>query len=124
VVLKFKISRALILYVLEDMKLYMRKFVDIAFLVRLKVVKSIPWNKISLVLIHLMLNVSMTAMNIQSVKDVKLRLDQVKVVAVTCLGITSPLLANKRFDVCIMDEAGQTTLPVCFLSCLCVLLYL
>ncbi|XP_059451094.1 DNA replication ATP-dependent helicase/nuclease JHS1 isoform X1 [Corylus avellana] len=53
-----------------------------------------------------------SAMNIQSVKDVKLRLDQVKVVAVTCLGITSPLLANKRFDVCIMDEAGQTTLPV------------
>ncbi|CAB4299713.1 unnamed protein product [Prunus armeniaca] len=51
-------------------------------------------------------------MNIQSVEDIKLRLDQVKVVAVTCLGITSPLLANKRFDVCIMDEAGQTTLPV------------
>ncbi|CAB4269340.1 unnamed protein product [Prunus armeniaca] len=56
--------------------------------------------------------VSMTEMNIQSVEDIKLRLDQVKVVAVTCLGITSPLLANKRFDVCIMDEAGQTTLPV------------
>lgn len=56
----------------------------------------------------------MTAMNIQSVEDVKIRLEQVKVVAVTCLGITSPLLTNKRFDVCIMDEAGQTTLPVCF----------
>lgn len=54
----------------------------------------------------------MTEMNIQSVEDIKLRLDQVKVVAVTCLGITSSLLANKRFDVCIMDEAGQTTLPV------------
>lgn len=51
-------------------------------------------------------------MKLQSVEDVKLRLDQVKVVAVTCLGITSPLLANKRFDICIMDEAGQTTLPV------------
>lgn len=59
--------------------------------------------------------VSVTAMNIQSVEDIKVRLDQVKVVAVTCLGITSPLLANKRFDVCIMDEAGQTTLPVCIL---------
>lgn len=58
---------------------------------------------------------SVTEMNIQSVEDVKSRLDQVKVVAVTCLGITSPLLANKRFDVCIMDEAGQTTLPVCIL---------
>ncbi|GMY22919.1 DNA replication ATP-dependent helicase/nuclease JHS1 isoform X2 [Fagus crenata] len=53
-----------------------------------------------------------SAMDIQSVEDVKIRLEQVKVVAVTCLGITSPLLANKEFDVCIMDEAGQTTLPV------------
>ncbi|TQE09067.1 hypothetical protein C1H46_005450 [Malus baccata] len=51
-------------------------------------------------------------MNIQNVEGIELILDQVKVVAVTCLGITSPLLANKRFDVCIMDEAGQTTLPV------------
>ncbi|KAI4353108.1 hypothetical protein L6164_002081 [Bauhinia variegata] len=50
--------------------------------------------------------------NVQSVGDIKKRLEQVKVVAVTCLGITSPLLANMRFDVCIMDEAGQTTLPV------------
>ncbi|CAI8612315.1 unnamed protein product [Vicia faba] len=50
--------------------------------------------------------------NVQSVEDIKIRLEQVKVVAVTCLGISSPLLANKRFDVCIMDEAGQTTLPV------------
>lgn len=51
----------------------------------------------------------MTAMTMHNVSDVKLRLDQVKVVAVTCLGIT------KRFGVCIMDEAGQTTLPVCLL---------
>ncbi|KAJ4727342.1 DNA replication ATP-dependent helicase Dna2 [Melia azedarach] len=54
----------------------------------------------------------LSAMNINSVEEIKVRLDQVKVVAVTCLGITSPLLSNKRFDVCIMDEAGQTTLPV------------
>ncbi|KAK9273764.1 hypothetical protein L1049_018574 [Liquidambar formosana] len=53
-----------------------------------------------------------SAMDLHSVEDIKQRLDQVKVVAVTCLGITNPLLANKRFDVCIMDEAGQTTLPV------------
>uniref|UniRef100_A0A5B7AJ85 DNA helicase n=2 Tax=Davidia involucrata TaxID=16924 RepID=A0A5B7AJ85_DAVIN len=53
-----------------------------------------------------------SAMDMHGIEDIKLRLDQVKVVAVTCLGITSPLLANKRFDVCIMDEAGQTTLPV------------
>lgn len=50
-----------------------------------------------------------------SIKDIKLRVDAVKVFAVTCLGINNPLLANKRFDVCIMDEAGQTTLPVCIL---------
>ncbi|KAF8379125.1 hypothetical protein HHK36_028554 [Tetracentron sinense] len=53
-----------------------------------------------------------SAMDTYSVEDIKLRLDQVNIVAVTCLGITHPLLANKRFDVCIMDEAGQTTLPV------------
>lgn len=54
----------------------------------------------------------LSAMNIKSVEEIKERLDQVKVVAVTCLGITNPLLTNKKFDVCIMDEAGQTTLPV------------
>ncbi|KAK7350768.1 hypothetical protein VNO77_09705 [Canavalia gladiata] len=54
----------------------------------------------------------LSATNVQSVEDIKIRLEQVKVVAVTCLGISSPLLANMRFDVCIMDEAGQTTLPV------------
>lgn len=58
----------------------------------------------------------MTAMNLQSVEEIKTRLDQVKVVAVTCLGITNPLFANKKFDICIMDEAGQTTLPVCIHS--------
>ncbi|CAH9097877.1 unnamed protein product [Cuscuta epithymum] len=46
------------------------------------------------------------------IEDIKQRLEKVKVVGVTCLGITSPLLTKKRFDVCIMDEAGQTTLPV------------
>ncbi|OVA14827.1 DNA replication factor Dna2 [Macleaya cordata] len=53
-----------------------------------------------------------SASNTCSVEDIKLRLEQVKVVAVTCLGITHPLLSKKRFDLCIMDEAGQTTLPV------------
>ncbi|KMS95822.1 hypothetical protein BVRB_004770 isoform B [Beta vulgaris subsp. vulgaris] len=51
-------------------------------------------------------------MDIHSVEEIKWKLDQVKVVAVTCLGITSPLLVNKKFDVCIIDEAGQTSLPV------------
>ncbi|CAK7349266.1 unnamed protein product [Dovyalis caffra] len=53
-----------------------------------------------------------SAMDIHSVEDIRIRLEQVKVVAVTCLGIFSPLLANKTFDVCIMDEAGQITLPI------------
>ncbi|XP_023743662.1 DNA replication ATP-dependent helicase/nuclease JHS1 [Lactuca sativa] len=52
------------------------------------------------------------AADMQSTKDIKVRLDEAKVVAVTCLGITSPLLCDKKFDVCIMDEAGQITLPV------------
>lgn len=54
-----------------------------------------------------------TAADMQSTKDIKLRLDEAKVVGITCLGITTPLLSAKKFDVCIMDEAGQITLPVC-----------
>ncbi|GMJ09463.1 jing he sheng 1, embryo defective 2411 [Hibiscus trionum] len=53
-----------------------------------------------------------SGMDLNSVEEIKLKFDQVKVVAVTCLGITSPLLFGKKFDVCIIDEAGQTTLPV------------
>jgi DNA replication ATP-dependent helicase Dna2 len=53
-----------------------------------------------------------SAMNMCSVEDIKKKLDQVKVVASTCLGINSPLLVNRRFDVCIIDEAGQIALPV------------
>lgn len=32
-------------------------------------------------------------------------------VACTCLGTNSPLLARRTFDVCIVDEASQITLP-------------
>ncbi|CAH2038530.1 unnamed protein product [Thlaspi arvense] len=53
-----------------------------------------------------------SAMDMCSVNDIKTKLDQVKVVASTCLGINSPLLVNRRFDVCIIDEAGQIALPV------------
>ncbi|XP_019095046.1 PREDICTED: DNA replication ATP-dependent helicase/nuclease DNA2-like isoform X2 [Camelina sativa] len=53
-----------------------------------------------------------SAMDMCSVEDIKNKLDQVKVVASTCLGINSPLLVNRRFDVCIVDEAGQIALPV------------
>lgn len=62
-------------------------------------------------------------MDMSSIKDIKVRVDAVKVVAVTCLGITSPLLANKRYDVCIMDESGQTTLPVCTPNSVIVCIY-
>jgi hypothetical protein len=46
------------------------------------------------------------------VDAIKARMDQVQVVGVTCLGMYHPLLAHKKFDTCIMDEAGQITLPV------------
>ncbi|XP_010532178.1 PREDICTED: DNA replication ATP-dependent helicase/nuclease DNA2-like [Tarenaya hassleriana] len=53
-----------------------------------------------------------SGMEMCSVDDVRTKLDQVQVVATTCLGINSPLLVNKQFDVCIVDEAGQIALPV------------
>ncbi|WCJ23084.1 DNA replication ATP-dependent helicase/nuclease JHS1 [Euphorbia peplus] len=53
-----------------------------------------------------------SAMDVQSVEEIRLRLEEAKVVGVTCLGVTSPLLSKKRFDVCIVDEAGQITLPM------------
>ncbi|ONK72257.1 uncharacterized protein A4U43_C04F17470 [Asparagus officinalis] len=54
----------------------------------------------------------LSEMDIGSVHDIKQRMEHVPVVGVTCLGINHPLLANKKFDICIMDEAGQITLPV------------
>ena len=41
------------------------------------------------------------------------RLSQAKVVGATCLGIRHPALTQRRFDVCIVDEAGQILEPVC-----------
>ncbi|KAI3444863.1 hypothetical protein Pfo_001528 [Paulownia fortunei] len=54
----------------------------------------------------------LSVMDMNSTREIREKLDKINVVAVTCLGITSPLLTNKRFDICIMDEAGQITLPV------------
>ncbi|GLJ43384.1 hypothetical protein SUGI_0901420 [Cryptomeria japonica] len=56
---------------------------------------------------------TISGMGINSVKELEARINQACVVGVTCLGIGHPLLAKKRFDVCIVDEAGQITLPVC-----------
>ncbi|XP_020085618.1 DNA replication ATP-dependent helicase/nuclease DNA2 isoform X2 [Ananas comosus] len=53
-----------------------------------------------------------SAMEAQSVDYIKQRMKHIQIVGVTCLGINHPLLAKKKFDICIMDEAGQTTLPV------------
>ncbi|URE05998.1 DNA replication factor Dna2 [Musa troglodytarum] len=50
--------------------------------------------------------------DIHTVDEIKAKMEHVRVVGVTCLGINHPLLVNKKFDICIMDEAGQTTLPV------------
>ena len=36
-----------------------------------------------------------------------------QVVATTCLGINHPILNQRIFDYCIVDEASQITLPVC-----------
>ncbi|MQL88220.1 hypothetical protein Taro_020775 [Colocasia esculenta] len=56
---------------------------------------------------------SATATGKQNLEDVKQKMEHVRVVGVTCLGINHPLLAKRKFDVCIMDEAGQIALPVC-----------
>lgn len=52
-------------------------------------------------------------LDVITVQDLELRMSAVRVVAVTCLGVTHPLLTDRKFDVCIVDEAGQITLPVC-----------
>ncbi|KVI08001.1 Dna2 [Cynara cardunculus var. scolymus] len=77
-------ERALILYVLVERKPCMRIFAGIA----------------------LMLSHTYT-------KDIKLRLDEAKVVAVTSLGITSPLLSDKKFR-CLIG-----TFDVCVNVCTC-----
>lgn len=41
------------------------------------------------------------------------RLMTPQVVATTCLGINDPLFHRRAFDVCIVDEASQVTLPTC-----------
>ena len=93
----------------------MKKFGDTAFQVRFYefegLIRLVDFYHLVVIMLY------MPAMDLQGVEDMKEKLEQVRVVAVTCLGITSPLLTNKRFDVCIMDEAGQTTLPVCSRKC-------
>ncbi|XP_024544852.1 DNA replication ATP-dependent helicase/nuclease DNA2 isoform X1 [Selaginella moellendorffii] len=51
--------------------------------------------------------------NVTSVDELSLKISQARVVGTTCLGITHALFSRRKFDVCIVDEAGQITLPVC-----------
>ena len=45
--------------------------------------------------------------------DVEAALMSASVVATTCLGVNHPLFLKRRFDYCVVDEASQTTVPVC-----------
>lgn len=109
----FYYFRALILYVSVERKPCMTKSAVIVLMVRfiysMIFYKTIYYHFKYTCLIIFQL---FTGADMQSTKDIKTRLDQTKVVAVTCLGVSSPLLCDKKFDVCIMDEAGQITLPV------------
>ncbi|BDA50404.1 DNA replication ATP-dependent helicase/nuclease DNA2 [Coccomyxa sp. Obi] len=46
-----------------------------------------------------------------SVAGLSAAADGARVVGCTCLSVGHPLLAGRSFDVCILDEAGQVTLP-------------
>lgn len=47
-----------------------------------------------------------------TVEEFASAVDCAQVVGVTCLGISHALFSKRKFDVCIVDEAGQITLPV------------
>ncbi|KAJ2613691.1 DNA replication endonuclease-helicase Dna2 [Coemansia sp. RSA 1804] len=50
---------------------------------------------------------------LESVKQYDSYFRGAKVVATTCLGVSHPIFAMRKFDYCIVDEASQITLPVC-----------
>ncbi|KAL5973677.1 hypothetical protein ACLOJK_030333 [Asimina triloba] len=102
------ISKALTLYALGETKPCMMKCVKIAFQVGLAIIISHPMSPFTFFVSKSFL---IAASNIHSVEEIKQRINQVSIVGVTCLGITHPLLAHRKFDICIMDEAGQITLP-------------
>ena len=49
---------------------------------------------------------------IESPEEMHENVNKVKIFACTCLGFNHPFLSNKRFDVCVVDEASQISLPV------------
>lgn len=102
------------MYVLEEKKLCIMMSVATVFLVGYIFLSiHLPFSGLFFKCLHNLNFSFMTGINTNCVEDIKQRIDEVKVVGVTCLGINHPLLANKKFDICIMDEAGQITLPVC-----------
>ena len=48
-----------------------------------------------------------------SVEEYEALIEKPPVVAATCLATNDPVFARRRFDVCIVDEASQITLPTC-----------
>jgi len=50
---------------------------------------------------------------LRSMATLDAKLGAAQVVATTCLGMRHAALASRRFDVCIVDEAGQILEPVC-----------
>ncbi|KAJ9091006.1 hypothetical protein QFC19_009302 [Naganishia cerealis] len=50
---------------------------------------------------------------VDSLSQLEDRLMGPQIVATTCLSIDHPLLARRKFDYCIVDEASQITLPSC-----------
>ncbi|BGP19447.1 hypothetical protein JCM10213_006267 [Rhodosporidiobolus nylandii] len=48
-----------------------------------------------------------------SLTDIDNKLARPQIVATTCLGINEPIFTKRRFDICIVDEASQVTLPTC-----------
>ncbi|KAG6549576.1 hypothetical protein Mapa_008958 [Marchantia paleacea] len=51
--------------------------------------------------------------SVTTVEEFASAVDGAQVVGVTCLGISHALFSKRKFDVCIVDEAGQITLPIC-----------
>ncbi|GAA5950222.1 hypothetical protein JCM21900_003514 [Sporobolomyces salmonicolor] len=48
-----------------------------------------------------------------SLTDIDNKLVMPQIVATTCLGINEPIFTKRHFDVCVVDEASQVTLPTC-----------
>jgi len=47
-----------------------------------------------------------------AVGELRATLGSARVVGATCLGVSHPIFSLRRFDICVVDEACQVTLPV------------